>query len=185
MKNFIRRKILSVRENHKEEERAEKDQRIKEKLFSLPEFEKAKCVLFYVSIKGEVRTYDMISDTLEKGKRVLVPLADLKKKDLLISEINDLDELSPGAFGIPEPKDPREFPLEKIDLVVIPGIAFDRKGNRVGYGMGFYDRFLKKLRKRTPLIALAYDFQIVSKIPADDHDIRVHKIVTEKEVIEC
>ncbi len=185
MKHKIRKKILSLRESHKDEDRLCKDCMIKDKFFSLPEYRKAKIILFYVSIKGEVRTEKMISESLEKGKRILVPFADLKNKRLLISEINDLDDLSPGSFGIPEPKSPREFPLEGIDLVVIPGIAFDRKGNRVGYGMGFYDRFLKTLRKGTPLIALAYDLQIVRKIPTDGKDVRVNKIITEKEIIEC
>ncbi len=185
MKHKIRKKILSVREKHKKEDRFCKDCMIKDKMFSLPEFKKAKIILFYVSIKGEVRTDKMISESLDKGKRILVPFADLKKKRLLISEINDLDDLSPGAFGIPEPKSPKEFPLEKIDLVVIPGIAFDSKGNRVGYGMGFYDRFLKKLKSHVPLIALAYDLQIVNRIPTDGKDVRLHKIITEKEIIEC
>jgi len=185
MKHKIRKKILAVRENHKEEDRLTKDQEIKKKMFSLLEFRKAKIVLFYVSIKGEVRTDKMISESLEKGKRILVPFADLNKRTLLISEINNLEELEPGAFGIPEPKNPREFPLEKIDLVVIPGIAFDRKGNRVGYGMGFYDRFLKGLKPHVPKIALAYDFQIVNEIPAEGEDVTVDMIITEKEIIQC
>jgi 5-formyltetrahydrofolate cyclo-ligase len=185
MKHKIRKKILEARENHEESERSKKDSAIEDKMFSLHEFKKAKIILFYVSIRGEVRTDKMISESLEKGKRILVPFADLKNKRLLISEINDLDELSPGAFGIPEPKNPREFPLEKIDLVIIPGIAFDKKGNRVGYGMGFYDRFLKGFKSHVPKIALAYDLQIVSEIPADGDDVRVDKVITEKEIIEC
>ncbi|MEE9322996.1 MAG: 5-formyltetrahydrofolate cyclo-ligase [Candidatus Aenigmarchaeota archaeon] len=185
MKHLIRKKILSARENHKGEDRFCKDCAIKGKMFSLPEFKKAKIILFYVSVRGEVRTDKMISESLEKGKRILVPFANLKEKTLLISEINNLDELEPGAFGIPEPKKPKDFPLDKIDLVVIPGIAFDKKGNRVGYGMGFYDRFLKTLKKNIPLIALAYDLQIVNHIPTDGKDVRIHKIITEKEIIEC
>ena len=185
MKHLIRKKILSVRESHDESERFCKDCMIKDNFFSLPEFKKAKIILFYVSIKGEVRTEKMISESLEKGKRTLVPFTNLKKKTLLISEINDLDDLSPGAFGIPEPKNPKEFALEKTDLVIIPGIAFDRKGNRAGYGVGFYDRLLKNLKPHVPLIALAYDLQIVSEIPTDGKDVRVHKILTEKEIIEC
>lgn len=185
MKHKIRKKILEVRENHDESERSKKDSAIKGKMFSLPEFKKAKIILFYVSIRGEVRTDKMISESLEKGKRILVPFADLKNKTLLISEINDLDELSPGAFGIPEPKNPKEFPLERIDIVVIPGIAFDMKGNRVGYGMGFYDRFLKTLKPHVHKIALSYGLQIVSGIPTDGEDVRVNKIITEKEIIGC
>jgi 5-formyltetrahydrofolate cyclo-ligase len=177
--------MAARRKNHGEAEKGPKDDAIRQTLLSLPELKRAGTVLFYVSIGGEVRTEEAISETLRMGKKVLVPFANANDRTLKISEIHDLDELSPGAFGIPEPKHPKEFPLNEIDLVVIPGIAFDRSGNRVGYGMGFYDRFLNNLKKNVPLVAVAYDFQIVDSVPRDANDIRVHKIVTEKEVIEC
>jgi 5-formyltetrahydrofolate cyclo-ligase len=132
-----------------------------------------------------VKTDKIISEALAHGKRILVPFANVAKRQLLLSEISNLNELSPGAFGIPEPKHNKKFPIEKVDLVIVPGIAFDRKGNRVGYGTGFYDRFLKKIKKSVPFVALAYDFQIVGDIPANKMDVRIHKIVTEKEIIEC
>ena len=185
MKHHIRRKVLEIRDKHKKGEKHCKDCAIREKLFKLPEFSKANIILFYVSVKGEVRTDRMISQALRRGKKILVPFAKPKEKELLISEIHDLNELSPGAFGIPAPMHPKEFPLNKIDLVIIPGIAFDKKGNRIGYGRGFYDRFLKKLKKNVPLVALAYDFQIVEQIPTDRMDVKVHKIITEKGVISC
>jgi len=185
VKNTIRKKILSMRNRQKKDVKLNKDAAIKKRLLSLPEVRKAKIVLCYVSIKGEVKTDDMIPECLEHGKRILVPFLDDKKEAIMISEIKDLDELSPGAFGIPQPKNPKEFSLEKIDLIVVPGIAFDRRGNRVGYGSGFYDRFLKKLKKGIPTVALAYDFQIVKEIPTNGMDVRVHKIVTEKEIIKC
>ena len=185
MKHAIRREILSLRENHEETERTKKDEIIKKKLFSLPEFKKAKSVLFYVSIKGEVRTKDMIRESLKSGKKVLVPVSKVKEKTLEVSGIRSLKDMVPKSFGVPEPKNPKIVSPEAIDLVIIPGIAFDGEGNRVGYGMGFYDRFLEKIRKHIPLIALAYDFQIVSEIPTHGKDVRVHKIVTEKEIIEC
>jgi 5-formyltetrahydrofolate cyclo-ligase len=185
MKRLIREELLEKRKMHGCAEKDSKDCAIKDLLFALPEFSRAKTILFYVSIRGEVKTEVAISESLKMGKKVLVPFAKLKDKTLMISEIHNLDELSPGAFGIPEPKHPHEFPLDEIDLVVIPGIAFDRKGNRLGYGMGFYDRFLKNLKGDVPLVALAYEFQIVNAVPRDDNDIVVHKIVTEKEVISC
>jgi 5-formyltetrahydrofolate cyclo-ligase len=119
------------------------------------------------------------------GKRVLVPFVSLKRGELLISEINDLHDLSPGAFGIPTPKHPKEFPLDKIDLVIVPGIAFDKKGNRVSYGGGFYDRFLRKLKSGADFIGLAYDLQMVPRINPNKTDVRLEKIITEKEIIDC
>lgn len=185
MKEFIRREILARRNKQKGDVKLGKDCKIKKKFMELPEFKKARIILFYVSIRGEVKTDGMISECLNNNKRVLVPFANIETNQLLISEINNLDELEPGSFGIPEPKNPRKFPLDKVDLVITPGIAFDRKGNRVGYGTGFYDRFLKKLKKGIPFIGLAYGFQMVKEIPTDGMDVRVHKIVTEKEIIEC
>lgn len=184
-KDLIRREILTRRSVQKAGIKLPKDAAIMKRLVELPEYKNAKTILFYVSVRGEVKTSEMISESLSHGKKILVPSADVKHKKLMISEIHDLNELSPGAFGIPEPKHPHMFPLDKIDLVIIPGVAFDRLGNRVGYGTGFYDRFLKKLKKGVPFIALGYDFQIVHEIPANRMDVKVHKIVTEKGIINC
>ncbi len=185
MKHLIRKKILAHRKGHKDSGRSGKDFEIRNRLFAVPEFRKANIVLFYVSMKGEVKTEKAISETLRMGKRVLVPFVSLKRGELLISEINDLHDLSPGAFGIPTPKHPKEFPLDKIDLVIVPGIAFDKKGNRVGYGSGFYDRFLRKLKSDVSFIALAYDLQMVPRINPNKTDVRLEKIITEKEIIDC
>lgn len=184
-KDLIRREILTKRSLQKADIKLPKDAAIRKRLMELPEYRDAKIILFYVSVRGEVKTDDMISESLSHGKKILVPVADVKHRKLMISEIHDLNELSTGAFGIPEPKYPHEFPIGKIDLVIVPGIAFDHFGNRVGYGTGFYDRFLKKIKKGVPLIALGYDFQIVHKIRANRMDVKVHKIVTEKGIISC
>jgi len=100
--------------------------------------------------------------------------------------LKNLNELEPGAFNILEPK--KEFfrPVspDDIDLVIIPGVAFDKDGDRIGYGMGFYDRFLRSMKKNIPVVALAYEFQIVDDIPVDDTDVTVHKIITEERIIE-
>jgi 5-formyltetrahydrofolate cyclo-ligase len=184
-KDLIRREILTKRSTQMGDRKLPKDEAIKKRLMELPEYKNAKIILFYVSVRGEVKTSEMISESLSHGKKILVPVADVKHRKLMISEIHDLNELSPGAFGIPEPKHPHEFPIEKIDLVIVPGIAFDSLGNRVGYGTGFYDRFLKKIKKGVPFIALGYDFQLVHKIPANRMDVKVHKIVTEKGIINC
>ncbi|MCK5022583.1 MAG: 5-formyltetrahydrofolate cyclo-ligase [Candidatus Aenigmarchaeota archaeon] len=185
MKEFIRREILARRSRQERDKKVKKDIAIRKNLRNISEYQNSNIILFYVSIRGEVRTESLISEALENGKRVLVPFVNLANKTMLISEISDLDDLEPGSFGIPEPKNPKEFPLDEIDLVVVPGVAFDKTGNRVGFGTGFYDKFVKTLNKRIPLIALAYDFQIVKEIQPEEHDVKVHKIVTENEIIEC
>jgi len=186
-KESIRKKILSLRNSQSPFQAITKSHRIKERLFISPEFIKAKTIMFYVSTKDEVKTESMIKYALELGKKVVVPISDLKKKTLHLSEIKDFDnELEPGAFNILEPKKDFLRPVspEQVDLVIVPGVAFDENGDRIGYGMGFYDRFLSSLKRCIPVIGLAYDFQIVDEIPVDDKDVTVNIVVTEEKIIE-
>ena len=112
----------------------------------------------------------------------MVPIADLKKRVLYHSEIKDFSDLEIGTFGVLEPKEECIRPVmpEKLDIVIVPGLAFDLQGNRIGYGGGFYDGFLKGLS--APKIALAYEWQIVNCVPSDEHDVKVDKIVTEDRI---
>ena len=111
-----------------------------------------------------------------KEKRVAVPIY-LSK---VSSEINDWEELSEGSFGILEP---RTVSVIDVDLVVVPGMAFDINGNRLGHGRGFYDAILANFNKKA--IALAYETQIIKRVPVFDHDVKVDKIITEKRTIDC
>ena len=187
MKDQIRNDMLVLRENHGEQERSGKNREIIKHVLALPEFGQALVVMVYVSIKGEVETRDLIKICLSLGKKVVVPITDQKDNSLSAAEIKDLNELTPGAFGIPEPKSDfiRLLNPEDINLVIVPGIAFDRRGNRIGYGFGYYDNFLKKLKSGCSKIALAYDFQIVGEIPAESNDVRVERIVTESGSFLC
>ncbi len=186
MKKKIRRDMILKRNNHSQREKSRKDTSIKNKLFCLPEFVKARNILFYVAVKGEAGTGEMIQDAMRKGKNAFLPVTDLKGRDISVSELNEVNgKLKPGPFGIPEPFYPILADPESLDLIIVPGIAFDRRGSRIGYGMGFYDNFLSGLRNKIPTIALAYEFQIVNKIPSHSGDVRVKKIVTEERIIEC
>ena len=185
MKGKIRKEINGMRDNTPDSELNERSERIKENLFRASEFVNAKTILFYVSTRSEVRTEQMIKDSLKLGKKVAVPSTDLEKHMLCSFELKDFEkELAPGAFGIPEPKKGvcNEIPIEEIDLITIPGTAFDRKGDRIGYGKGFYDKLLSSMKDVTT-IGLAYDFQIVPQIPEEEHDVKVDMIVTENEII--
>jgi 5-formyltetrahydrofolate cyclo-ligase len=171
---------LAARDSLSPEERTAKSREIEERLFALPEFTSARIVLFFASFRSEVDTISMIRRALASGKRVILPK--VQGKELSLYEICDFDDdVAPGAWGIPEPKGAKLAKLDEIDLMIMPGAAFDERGNRVGYGAGFYDRLLPAFRKMT--IALAFEAQIVPDVPADSHDVPVDAIVTEKRVI--
>ena len=139
----------------------------------------------YVSIGNEVRTVGIIEKLLEEGKNVSVPLCIPETTGLVASRIYHLDELEPTYFGLLEPK--KEFirPVEPqaIEMILIPGLAFDRKGNRLGLGKGYYDRFLTRLSANVLKIGLAYRFQIIEEVPIGSWDVPLDIIITDKEII--
>lgn len=188
IKAEIRKEVGQKRDSISMEERDEKSKRIMDTLFFLKEFKDARVVHFFVNIKSEVFTDEMIKGALAVGKRVVVPFIDSANRRLLLSEIKDYEkDLIPGYWGILEPKREsfRETSTDDVDLMVIPGLAFDKKGGRIGYGAGYYDRLLSVRKKKMPLIAVAYELQIVEDVPTHERDVRVDKIVTENRVIDC
>jgi 5-formyltetrahydrofolate cyclo-ligase len=184
-KKSIRKEILGRRDSLSREEKAEKDAAIRERFLSLPEFRDAKAILFFASFRSEVDTFHLIGRALKEGKRALLPKVEGDR--LEIHEIFGLDELERGFMGIPEPTaGARKADINAADLVIMPGAAFDLSGGRLGYGKGYYDRMLAGLKKPVPLVALAYELQVVEgTLPSEPHDIRVNRIVSEKRVISC
>lgn len=182
MKSGIREQLLKKRNALSKSEILEKSYKIMEKLSSLQEYDKSKNIMFFVSFDNEVHTHDMIKEAL-KTKIVIVPkVIEHKIEPALIA---DFDRLVPtGKFGILEPFEPVLFNRKNIGIVLVPGIAFDRNGHRIGYGFGHYDRFLKTLPKAIK-IGLCFDFQIVDKVPHEDFDVAMDIIVTDEEVIDC
>jgi 5-formyltetrahydrofolate cyclo-ligase len=186
MKKEIRSTILKKRNSMLFSEVLEKSERIKEQVFHMDEFKDAKTILFYVSYDNEVYTHEMIKKSLEIKKQVVIPKTDMNNRTILCSSLTKWDDLVAGAYNILEPRQEclKELSPELIDLIVIPGIAFDCQGNRIGHGMGYYDRLLKK-KINAHLLGLAFEFQIVEKISPEKHDVKVNKIVTEKRIITC
>ena len=181
MKHKIRNTIKELMKSHSDLEKSQKSDIIKKKLFNEEIFKKAKVVMFYVSLKDEVNTLSMIDEAVKMGKRVCVPVILKDEKRLIAGEIKDRErDLEKQHFGIYQPiaGHVREVPLEDIDLVVVPGIAFDKNNVRLGRGHGYYDRFLCGLPKRTKTIGLAFDFQVVESLPQDSHDVPVSKTIT-------
>lgn len=180
LKNDLREKILHRLKTQKEEERHRKSLVLKRKLFALPEFRRAKVLMFYVSKDGEVETKPMIEAALAGDKVVLVPVVQVREKKMVVSKITDPNkDLVKGPYGIYQPKAHLEvYHPRSIDLAVVPGVAFDEKGNRLGRGMGYYDRFLVGLRKGVPKIGLAFDFQVLKQLPILSHDQPVTALLT-------
>ena len=182
MKSQIRDEILIKRDSLRKEEIFKRSNKIKNSLFSLQEYKKSKIVMFFVSFGSEVHTHDMIKEAL-KNKNVAVPK--LVNNEIEPSIVIDFDSLIPsGKFGILEPIELMKIAYKNIDLVLVPGIAFDKEGFRLGFGFGYYDKFLKKVPKAIK-IGLAFDFQIVDKLPREEYDVPVDLIVTDREVIHC
>lgn len=184
-KAAVRTAALKRRDSIDPRLRADKDLLIKTNLQSLPEFVEARVILFFASFRSEVSTLLLIEDALQGGKRIILPRVDSRLKELRLYEVNSTSELRPGFMGIPEPdaSDKPEIDINDVDLVVMPGAAFDRAGNRLGYGGGYYDKLLSKMRIEVPLVALAYEEQIVDSLPSEPHDIKVDIIVTDRRVI--
>ncbi|MCM8766372.1 MAG: 5-formyltetrahydrofolate cyclo-ligase [Candidatus Omnitrophica bacterium] len=173
--------MLEKLKQQPKEDREEKSLRIKEILFSLEEFKKARVLMAYVNLEYEVDTENIIKEALRMGKVVAVPVTVKKEKTIIPSKIiNFAEELVPSHFGIREPKAEflRVIPKESLELVLVPGIAFDKKGIRIGHGLGYYDRFLKTLPPQVKTIGLAFDFQIVEDIPVFPHDVPVSKVLS-------
>ncbi|MFH1245848.1 MAG: 5-formyltetrahydrofolate cyclo-ligase [Candidatus Omnitrophota bacterium] len=181
IKKRIRKEIRGKLSKQDDTQRLQKSNLIKEKLFKLAEFKQAKCVMFYIAKDKEVETQFMIDGAKKLGKKIAVPAVLTEEKRMTAALVGDLGkELCLGPYGVlqPKPGSIREIPHEKIDLVIVPGIAFDKQGIRVGRGAGYYDRFLAGLPCAVPRIGLAFSFQVLDSLPALSHDIPVTQVIS-------
>ena len=182
----LRKEILKKRDLVSPEVRAEKSLAIMERLFEAEEFKSAGMLHVFVSFGSEVSTEPIIKRSLEMGKRVVVPITDYKARRLTLSEIADYDlDLRPGHWGIPEPRSEavRVIDPDQLDLILIPGVAFDKAGRRLGHGAGYYDKLLAGCKGRPFTIALGYELQVIDNVPVMDYDVKIDGIITEERVI--
>jgi len=187
-KEIVRQNVLNIRRSLSRREIEEKSDKIRNLLLSFSLFKKAKMILFYISLPKEVQTHRMIDDALKMGKRIAVPVVDFVERQIIPFEIKSSRcKLVKGPFNIYEPDESQRYPVsvEEIKLVIVPGVAFDRRGGRVGFGGGFYDRFLIRLSSQVKSIALAFKCQLVDKVPCEEHDVTVDYVITEEEIIFC
>ncbi len=183
-KAVIRRDMLGRRSALTPETAEAKGKAIAGHLMGTDLYRQSRCISCYVSVKQEADTHRLIRSALADGKRVGVPVVRGGGK-LTHVEVPSLSVLEPAPFGLLEPpaSTGAKIPPADFDLVIVPGVAFDRLGNRIGQAGGYYDRFLP--RTSAPKVALAYDFQIVDDLPVDSHDVPVDILVTESGVHSC
>ena len=184
MKDLIRMQNLAKRNTLDKEQIKQKSSLIQEKLEQLPEYQEAKAILFYFGVKNEVQTGKMIKSTLEKGKKVFLPKTNFEKRTISIVQINSLENLVETKQGLFEPEG-KEETVETIDLIILPGVAFDLEGRRIGQGMGFYDSLLRKTKTNVPLVGLCFEENIEEEIPTESHDIEMNIIITDQKTTRC
>ncbi|NBG87353.1 5-formyltetrahydrofolate cyclo-ligase [Isachenkonia alkalipeptolytica] len=187
-KKELRQEMIQQRKSLSPLEIKEKSLEIFHRLQGLSAYENARKLMTYVPFREEIHTTLLIRDFLAKNRQVFIPVTQPKEKKIIISELLDLEkDLETGHFGVMEPKPFAFRPKDPkiIDLVIVPGLAFTTSGYRIGYGGGYYDRFLPTLEQNPVTIALALDFQIVDSLPIDRYDVPVDMIVTESRVIDC
>jgi 5-formyltetrahydrofolate cyclo-ligase len=180
----------AIREQARKNRLAQKDKDevsrvICDKFISLPAHEAASTVMWYVDAGGEVRTRHALPFALKQGKRVVVPWCILETNELGLFLLEEMAELVEGAYRILEPRQElrtltsKVVQPEELDLVMVPGTAFDLQGGRMGQGKGYYDRLLSRVRPDAPLVGMAFDCQVFPDIPVAPHDVFMDRILTE------
>ena len=182
----IREDISQIISTLSEKKIAEKTRAIENRLFEFANFLESKIALLYVNGDGEVQTENIIKRSYDYNKIVVLPAFDPEKFEMNLMKVDHFEnELKPGPRNVLEPDANRckTVPMERIDIAIIPGLAFDEKGGRIGSGRGYYDRLIPKLAITTRKVALTFEEQIVPQIPMESHDKHVDIIITDQRII--
>lgn len=188
-KKILRKEILEKRNNIELIKKEEIDNKILNKFYESKYYKEAEKIFIYISYDSEINTREIIYKALKDNKKIYVPRTEFKTRHMDAVEIKSLDNLVESRYGILEPsKEAPHIEPNKLDLIVVPGVGFDRSGGRMGYGAGFYDRYFKKINEenlnKIIKLALAYELQMLDKVPMDEQDVPVDYIITENEFIE-
>jgi 5-formyltetrahydrofolate cyclo-ligase len=182
----VRRALAEARRRLPESERRDRSLKIADACRNIAGFSTAEVICTYVNFREEVETTELIAGLLHAGRRVAVPVhLHGTTPSLNFAEIDSLDELSPNHFGILQPRreEARFLPTAAIPLFLVPGLAFDSAGRRLGYGLGFYDRAFAAAAPGAIKIGLAFELQLIERVPADAHDVLMDFVVTEERVL--
>jgi len=187
-KTSIRKEMSRVRRGMSPDEVVGKSRMIADRLFALDVFQESGDILTYLSLPQEVQTDGIVERALVLGKNVYVPLVDRSEKRLLVTRLKGLDiGFVEGDYGVRVPAEKHWdiVPSSMVDLVVCPGLAFDKRGGRLGFGGGYFDRLFRELPGRAFRLGLAFQFQILERVPMEEGDEFVQKIITEEVTIHC
>lgn len=183
MKQIARMENLAKRNSLSGAKLEKKSRLITESLLALPEFRQAKRVMMYFPLKNEAGTSELVKKTLEMGKEVFLPKTDFGKRLIVPTRVSSPEALERTAQGLVEPKDGQAARASELDLIIVPGVAFDRQGNRIGMGRGFYDLLLRKVSRKVKLVGLCFEENLEESLPVESHDVKMDLIVTDKQVI--
>lgn len=181
-KHELRKQALSRRDALGVAQRTSLSEKITARLLALPSYKAARCVMAYMSIGSEVETAALVSDLRAQGKTLVLPRAPRGSRALELYAVRDMErELAAGVWGIREPRPDicRPMPLEEIDFVLVPGVAFTARCERLGYGGGFYDQLISSFSRRPSLVAAAFGLQIVPELPVTERDQKIDRVITE------
>lgn len=183
-KHLVRETALSLRAAISQEDHVDKSREILSWITQLSVFQKAETIMSFLNFRDEVNTTLLAAKILDYNKNLVLPCC-APQGELIPAKIHDLSkDLESGKWGIREPKIEGLIPIDprEIDLIFVPGAAFDLTGNRVGYGGGYYDRFLPQLRREVPKVAIAFACQVLPEIPTEPFDQKVDALITEEGV---
>jgi|AntRauTorcE11897_2_1112592.scaffolds.fasta_scaffold01563_5 5-formyltetrahydrofolate cyclo-ligase len=181
-KQDLRAQVFPKREDYSREKWERRSEQIIASFLSLEEYKRAQTVHTYVSMKDrrEVNTDLLIAKLLQDEKRVVVPIVNFSENKLSHSEIHSLEDLESNQWGVREPKTPKLIDVSELDIIVVPMAAADKRGNRLGYGKGFYDRFL--LQTTALKVGFVFDEFLFDEIPVEEFDVKLDVIITEEEL---
>jgi len=178
-KGSLRNHYLNLLKEQNKQDALRKSQLIALQFWKLPVIQQAQTILFYASSSFEVDTLAMIDKASFLGKRVALPIVEQNQRKLIPTLISSMEDVHKGTYGILEPhlNPDRVVAVKDLDVVIVPGLAFDKKNNRLGRGAGYYDRFLSTLPKTVTTVGLAFDFQLTESLPTQGHDVPLHQII--------
>ena len=169
-----------------QEDKDSVSQAITDRVMQLQEYQQANCIMWYVDVRDEARTRHALPAALESGKSIVIPYC--VDGELELFHLEAMEELETGMYKILEPRsdlrevEAKNVDVKDLDLILVPGVAFDARGGRTGHGKGYYDKLLENAKADTPLISLAFECQMFDEIPMQSHDIFMDKVVTESNV---
>lgn len=181
-KKELRKRVLNIRNSMSIENVEKNSSIIIDKIVNTDIYKQSKVVFIYMDFNKEVMTSQLIKRMLSEKKRVVIPYTDKINTELIPSEITKQADLKLNSFGYYEPVSIMPVDPEEIDLVIVPGVVFDKQLNRIGFGKGYYDKILIKLKPSAVKIAVAHEFQVFELIPTEEHDIKMDMIITEKSI---